>query len=122
MSALNPHGGDKGQFGCEEQTRITPAVRALCTAGIAAQGPYPVDSLWSKHVSGQFDGILCMYHDQALLGLKLAAREPIVHITAGLPLLRTSPTHGTAFDIAGRGVADPSSMAAAILYAANMHR
>ena len=78
----------------------------------------PTDAAWIVHSRGQYDGILCMYHDQALLGLKLAAQEPIVHLTAGLPFLRTSPTHGTAFDIAGQHKADPSSMIAAILFAA----
>ena len=118
LSALNPHSGDNGKFGHEENTVISPAIKALQKARIHAEGPYPVDSLWNKHTHGQFDGILCMYHDQALLGLKLAAREPIVHITAGLDFLRTSPTHGTAFDIAGKNQADPASMISAILFAA----
>ncbi len=118
LCTLNPHGGDNGRFGHEETRVITPARRSLCAKGIKAEGPYPVDSLWLAHAHGNFDGILCMYHDQALLGLKLAAREPIVHITAGLDFLRTSPTHGTAFDIAGQNKADPSSMIAAILFAA----
>ncbi|MBR3632513.1 MAG: 4-hydroxythreonine-4-phosphate dehydrogenase PdxA [Elusimicrobiaceae bacterium] len=117
LSGLNPHNGDNGQFGREEITRILPAVRSLRQEGLSVQGPFPIDSLWTKHLHGQFDGILCMYHDQALLGLKLAAREPIVHITAGLQITRTSPTHGTAFDISGQNKADPSSMIAAILEA-----
>lgn len=117
VSALNPHGGDNGKFGQEENKLISPAIRALQKANIRAEGPYPIDSLWGKHLQGQFDGILCMYHDQALLGLKLAAREPIVHITAGLDFMRTSPTHGTAFDIAGKNQADPASMIAAVLFA-----
>lgn len=118
LCSLNPHGGDNGRFGNEEAKVIIPAVSALRAAGIHAEGPYPVDSLWLAHARGNFDGILCMYHDQALLGLKLAAKEPIVHVTAGLDFLRTSPTHGTAFDIAGQNKADPASMAAAILFAA----
>ena len=118
ISALNPHAGDNGKFGKEENNLIVPAIRALRAAHIRAEGPYPVDTLWAKHTHGQFDGILCMYHDQALLGLKLTAREPIVHITAGLDFLRTSPTHGTAFDIAGKNQADASSMITAILFAA----
>ena len=117
VSALNPHAGDNGKFGKEENKIILPAIAALRKAGIKVDGPYPVDALWSKHTHGHFDGILCMYHDQALLGLKLAASEPIVHITAGLDFLRTSPTHGTAFDIAGQNKADASSMIAAILFA-----
>ena len=118
LCTLNPHGGDNGRFGNEEARTIIPAMKALQAKGIEAEGPYPVDSLWLAHARGIFDGILCMYHDQALLGLKLAAEEPIVHITAGLDFLRTSPTHGTAFDIAGQNKADPSSMIAAILFAA----
>lgn len=116
IAALNPHAGDNGKFGTEEKRIITPALRTLQTGGLTADGPYPIDALWQKHIQGQFDGILCMYHDQALLGIKLAAQEPIVHITAGLNFLRTSPTHGTAFDIAGQNKADASSMIAAILY------
>ena len=118
LCALNPHAGDNGKFGTEEHTVLEPAVRALCRKGICAEGPFPVDSLWASHVHGHYDGLLCMYHDQALLGLKLAAREPIVHVTAGLKFLRTSPTHGTAFDIAGKHKADAQSMTAAILFAA----
>ena len=121
VSALNPHAGDNGKFGAEEKTVIAPAIKTLRTAHITTEGPYPIDALWAKYIKGQCDGILCMYHDQALLGLKLAAREPIVHMTAGLPFLRTSPTHGTAFDIAGKSQADPSSMIAAILFAAQSH-
>ena len=117
VSALNPHAGDNGKFGNEENKVISPAIATLRAAHIQADGPYPVDALWTKHIRGQFDGILCMYHDQALLGLKLATREPIVHITAGLDFLRTSPTHGTAFDIAGKNQADQNSMIAAILFA-----
>ena len=97
---------------------LEPVIRALHRKGICAEGPFPVDSLWAAHAHGQYDGLLCMYHDQALLGLKLAAHEPIVHVTAGLKFLRTSPTHGTAFDIAGKNCADAQSMTAAILFAA----
>ncbi len=118
VSALNPHAGDNGKFGTEETRVIAPALRTLQASGVRAEGPYPIDSLWAQHSRGKFDGILCMYHDQALLGLKLAAQQPIVHITAGLDFLRTSPTHGTAFDIAGKNQADASSMIAAILWAA----
>lgn len=122
VATLNPHGGDNGRFGKEEGQTILPAVETLRRAHIRAEGPYPIDSLWLAHARGQFDGLLCLYHDQALLGLKLAAREPIVHITAGLRFLRTSPTHGTAFDIAGKNQADPASMIAAILFAAQRVR
>ena len=122
VCALNPHAGDNGQFGSEEKTRILPALRALAKEKILLEGPFPCDSLWQAHALGKYDGILCMYHDQALLPLKLAAHEPIVHITAGLPFLRVSPTHGTAFDIAGKNQADPSSMISAILTAAHLIR
>lgn len=118
LCALNPHAGDNGKFGVEEKLVLEPAVRLLRRQGINANGPFPADSLWSSHAQGQYDGLLCMYHDQALLGLKLAARDPIVHITAGLKFLRTSPTHGTAFDIAGKQKANAQSMMAAILFAA----
>lgn len=118
LASLNPHGGDNGKFGDEEARTILPAVRALNKKRVRAEGPYPVDALWLAHAKGNFDGILCMYHDQALLGLKLATKEPVVHVTAGLDFLRTSPTHGTAFDIAGKNKADASSMVSAILFAA----
>lgn len=118
LCSLNPHGGDNGRFGNEEAKTILPAIKTLRAEKINAEGPYPVDSLWLAHERGNFDGILCMYHDQALLGLKLAADEPIVHATAGLDILRVSPTHGTAFDIAGRNRADASGMTAAVLFAA----
>lgn len=117
--ALNPHAGDNGKFGTEEHAVIEPVIRSLRRKGICVEGPFPVDSIWAAHAHGQYDGLLCMYHDQALLGLKLAAREPIVHVTAGLKFLRTSPTHGTAFDIAGKNKADAQSMTAAILFAAS---
>lgn len=118
VSALNPHAGDNGRFGQEENTVLAPAIKTLQQEGLSITGPYPIDSLWLAHTRGKFDGLLCLYHDQALLGLKLAAREPIVHITAGLQFLRVSPTHGTAFDIAGQNRADPGSMKAALLFAA----
>ena len=118
VCALNPHASDNGRFGNEEKNKIIPALRALAKQGMIFAGPLPCDSAWHAHADGQYDGLLCMYHDQALAPLKLAAREPIVHITAGLPFVRTSPTHGTAFDIAGQHQADASSMVAAILSAA----
>jgi len=118
VCALNPHAGDNGKFGTEEKRVIAPAIQELKQEKIVLEGPLPSDSAWQAHVHGKYDGLLCMYHDQALSPLKMAAREPIIHVTAGLPLVRTSPTHGTAFDIAGRGQADPSGMIAAILWAA----
>lgn len=121
LSAFNPHGGDNGQFGTEEKRILTPALRKLQAEKVQIEGPYPIDSLWVRHRDGEFDGILCLYHDQALLGLKLTAREPIVHITSGLSILRTSPTHGTAFDIAGKSKSNPAGMLAAILFAARQN-
>ena len=118
VCALNPHASDDGKFGHEENAILTPAIRALRRQGYAVKGPLPTDAAWIAHLHQTYDGLLCMYHDQALLGLKLAAREPAVHITAGLPFLRTSPAHGTAFDIAGQHKAAPQSMIAAILFAA----
>jgi 4-hydroxythreonine-4-phosphate dehydrogenase len=117
IGALNPHSGDGGKIGREEITAIIPAIKILKRQGYNVSGPYPVDSMWVKHAAGLFDGIVCMYHDAALTGLKLAAKKPIVHITAGLKFLRTSPAHGTAFDISGRGAADESSMLESINYA-----
>lgn len=117
VCAVNPHGSDNGKFGTEEKKILLPALKSLQTHGHFT-GPLPSDVAWLQHRSGQLGGLLCMYHDQALLGMKLAAAEPIVHLTAGLPFVRTSPTHGTAFDIAGKNKADASGMVAAILFAA----
>lgn len=117
LCALNPHASDNGQFGTEEKLVLIPVVRTLQKQGFDVTGPLPTDAAWMAQVHGQCDGLLCLYHDQALLGLKLASKQPAVHITAGLPFLRVSPTHGTAFDIAGQNKADASSMIAAILFA-----
>ncbi len=117
LCALNPHASDNGRFGTEENNVLTPAVCMLQKQGLPVTGPLPTDAAWLAHVRGQYDGLLCMYHDQALLGLKLAAQEAAVHITAGLPFLRVSPAHGTAFDIAGQHKADPQSMVSAVLFA-----
>ena len=118
LCALNPHAGDNGKFGSEEKTILLPALKNLQQAGITVRGPLPSDTAWLAHIRGDYDGLVCIYHDQALLGLKLAAKKPVVHLTAGLPFLRTSPAHGTAFDIAGKNRADAQSMIAAILFAA----
>ncbi|MCQ2411092.1 MAG: 4-hydroxythreonine-4-phosphate dehydrogenase PdxA [Elusimicrobiaceae bacterium] len=118
LCAVNPHAGDNGQFGTEENKILLPALKNLQRNGVRIGGPLPSDAAWLAHLKGQYDGLLCTYHDQALLGLKLAAKKPIVHLTAGLPFIRTSPAHGTAFDIAGQQKADPQSMVSAILFAA----
>lgn len=116
ICAVNPHASDNGQFGSEENSLILPALRILKKHG-KFEGPLPSDTAWIQHRKGKYDGIMCMYHDQALLGIKLAATKPIVHLTAGLPFVRTSPAHGTAFDIAGKNKADARGMVAAILSA-----
>jgi len=118
VCALNPHAGDGGVLGAEEEKIIIPAIRTLNRQGIKAEGPLPSDAAWQRHAGGEFDGLLCMYHDQALAPLKLAAKTPVVHWTFGLPFIRVSPAHGTAFDIAGKNKADPSAMTEAILFAA----
>ena len=118
LCAVNPHASDNGKFGTEENEILLPVLRKLRRRGLRINGPLPTDAAWLAHCRGTYDGLLCMYHDQALLGLKLAARHPIVHFTAGLPFVRTSPAHGTAFDIAGCHQADPASMVAAIIAAA----
>lgn len=117
LCAVNPHASDNGKFGTEENEILLPAIKNLRRRGVKIDGPFPSDAAWLAHIKEQYDGLLCMYHDQALLGLKLAAKKPVVHLTAGLPFLRTSPAHGTAFDIAGKKIADPQSMVSAILFA-----
>lgn len=117
LCAVNPHASDNGKFGTEENKILLPALKNLRPRGMKIEGPIPSDAAWLAHIQGQYDGLLCTYHDQALLGLKLASKKPIVHLTAGLPFLRTSPAHGTAFDIAGKKIANPQSMVSAILFA-----
>lgn len=115
LPALNPHAGDGGLLGLEEISVLKPAVSRLRAAGVDIRGPAPADAAWRDHLRGLSDGLLCLYHDQALVPLKLipgAARA--VHWTWGLPFFRTSPAHGTAFDIAGKGIADASSMKEAL--------
>lgn len=122
VSALNPHAGDGGKLGKEEIKTIIPTIKQLKKLGYKASGPYPPDVVWGKHITGEFDGVLAMYHDNALSALKLASIKPIVHITAGLKIIRTSPTHGTAFDIAHRKIADEKSMVEAILTAVKLSK
>jgi len=117
VAGLNPHAGESGDLGDEEITRIAPACTALQDhwAGRAAfSGPWPPDTVFHRAAEGEFDGVLCMYHDQGLIPLKLHAFDEGVNVTLGLPFPRTSPDHGTAFGIAGQGVARPDSMIAAI--------
>jgi 4-hydroxythreonine-4-phosphate dehydrogenase len=114
IAALNPHAGESGRFGDEEARIIAPAVEALRAEGLAITGPHPADALFAPHARGDYDVALCMYHDQALIPLKALDFDAGVNVTLGLPLVRTSPDHGTAFGIAGTGKADPGAMIAAI--------
>lgn len=123
VAALNPHAGESGAMGDEEPRLIAPAVQALRErwAGVARfDGPLSPDTLFFRAVSGEFDGVLCMYHDQGLIPLKLHAFDQGVNVTLGLPFVRTSPDHGTAFGIAGQGIARPESTICAIRLAGEL--
>lgn len=120
VAALNPHAGEGGIFGKEEVDIIRPAVDEALSRGIDVSGPHPPDTLFHYAAKGDYDAVVCMYHDQGLIPLKLLDFEKGVNVTLGLPITRTSVDHGTAFDIAGKGVADPSSMIEAIKMAAEM--
>jgi len=114
VAALNPHAGESNQMGDEESRIIAPAIAQLRADGIDARGPAPADTLFHAEARARFDAALCMYHDQALIPLKTIDFAGGVNITLGLPFVRTSPDHGTAFDIAARGIADASSLLAAL--------
>ena len=120
--ALNPHAGDEGVLGTEEQDIIKPAIEELSERGIQAFGPYPADGFIGSGNYNRFDGILAMYHDQGLAPFKTIAQDDGVNYTAGLPIIRTSPGHGTAFDIAGKGIANENSMRQAIYTAIDIFR
>jgi 4-hydroxythreonine-4-phosphate dehydrogenase len=121
VAGLNPHAGECGDLGHEEITIIRPAVAILENRPSAAfDGPFPPDTVFHRAASGEFDAVLCMYHDQGLIPLKLLAFDDGVNVTLGLPFVRTSPDHGTAFEIAGRGIARAQSMSAAIRLAASL--
>ncbi|HEX7758046.1 MAG TPA: 4-hydroxythreonine-4-phosphate dehydrogenase PdxA [Caulobacteraceae bacterium] len=120
VTGLNPHAGESGAIGTEETRIIEPAVRALRDLGVAATGPHPSDSLFHTDARARFDAALCMYHDQALIPVKMLDFWGGVNVTLGLPIIRTSPDHGVGFDIAGRGLARPDSLMAAIRLAAAM--
>jgi len=120
VAALNPHAGEHGLFGDEEARVILPAARAAQAQGILASDPLPADTLFGKAAKGQFDGIVAMYHDQGLIPLKLVAFGTCVNLTVGLPIIRTSVDHGTAFDIVGKGMADPGSLLEAVTLAAKL--
>jgi 4-hydroxythreonine-4-phosphate dehydrogenase len=120
VAALNPHAGEEGIFGDDEKKTIAPAVRDLAGKGIEVDGPFPADSLFHKAARGDYDAVVCMYHDQGLIPLKLHHFFGGVALTLGPPFIRTSVDHGTAYDIAGKNKADPSSMVEAILLAARL--
>ena len=120
IAGLNPHAGEAGAFGDEEQRLIQPAVEQARSAGCNVVGPLPADTVFVRAVRGEFDAVICQYHDQALIPLKLLSWEDGVNVTLGLPIIRTSPDHGTALDIAGHNKASPHSMQAALGLAAEM--
>lgn len=122
VAGLNPHSGETGIFGDEEIREISPAVDKAQSMGIPVSGPYPADTLFHRAYNGEFDIIVCMYHDQGLIPLKMIAFDKAVNVTIGLPIIRTSPDHGTAYDIAWKGIANPSSMIEAIKLAARLRR
>ncbi len=114
IAALNPHAGEEGRMGDEDMAVIAPAIATLRARGIDASGPHPADALFAPHSRGDYDVALCMYHDQALIPIKALDFDQGVNVTLGLPIIRTSPDHGTAFGIAGTGKASPGAMIAAI--------
>jgi 4-hydroxythreonine-4-phosphate dehydrogenase len=114
VCALNPHAGEDGLFGDEEIRLIAPAVRDAQQAGIDVHGPLPADTLMKRAVAGEFDAVVAMYHDQGHIALKLIGFDTAVNVTLGLPIIRTSPSHGTAFDIAGKNLADAAGLLQAI--------
>lgn len=118
VAALNPHAGESGMFGDEEAACIAPAIETVRDAGVQASGPHPPDTVFYQAAKGHYDAVVCMYHDQGLIPFKLLHFEDGVNTTLGLPIIRTSVDHGTAYDIAGTGQADPGSLKAAIYMAA----
>jgi 4-hydroxythreonine-4-phosphate dehydrogenase len=120
VTGLNPHAGENGAIGLEDQTIVAPAVAQLRSAGIAVHGPLPADTAFHPEARATYDAILCMYHDQALIPVKTLDFHGGVNVTLGLPFIRTSPDHGTALNLAGTGKANPSSLIAAIKLASSM--
>jgi 4-hydroxythreonine-4-phosphate dehydrogenase len=120
LSGLNPHAGEDGALGTEDRDIVAPAVDILRAEGINARGPLPADTMFHDAARKTYDCAICMYHDQALIPVKTLAFDDAVNVTLGLPFIRTSPDHGTAFDIAGTGQANPSSLIAALRLAARM--
>jgi 4-hydroxythreonine-4-phosphate dehydrogenase len=122
LCGLNPHAGEEGLLGDEEQRVLRPAVEAAQRRGVRIDGPFPADTLFVRAARQEYDSVIACYHDQGLIPVKLLSFGRSVNVTLGLPIIRTSVDHGTAFDIAGQGVADPSSMVEAILLAARLAR
>ena len=120
VAGLNPHAGEDGTLGEEDRAIVAPAVAQLAAEGIDVRGPLPADSLFHERARATYDAALCMYHDQALIPIKTLAFDHAVNVTLGLPFVRTSPDHGTAFDIAGTGKADPASLIAALRLASKL--
>ena len=120
VCGLNPHAGDGGALGTEEQTVIAPALARCRKRGWNVSGPIPADAIFHQHLAGRYDAVVAMYHDQGLGPMKMLSFESGVNLTLGLPIIRTSPDHGTAFDIAGRGIADPASTRTALDWAARL--
>ena len=122
VAGLNPHAGEDGLLGTEDQHVLAPAIAAARARGVNVTGPFPADTVFGRAARGEFDVVLACYHDQGLIPVKLLAFGRAVNVTLGLPIIRTSVDHGTAFDIAGRGVADAGSMVEAVLLAARLAR
>jgi 4-hydroxythreonine-4-phosphate dehydrogenase len=120
VCGLNPHAGEHGVIGSEDGDVLAPAVAAMAARGVQVQGPFPADTLFVRAVKGEFDAVIACYHDQGLIPVKLLAFGRAVNVTLGLPIVRTSVDHGTAFDIAGKGIADPGSMIEAVKLAARL--
>ena len=122
MAGLNPHAGENGDLGDEEERTIAPALPLLNAAnsGVSFLGPFSPDTIFWRASQGEFDAVLCMYHDQGLIPLKLLGFHDGVNVTIGLPFIRTSPDHGTAYEIAGKGIARPDSFLSAVRLAAKL--
>jgi 4-hydroxythreonine-4-phosphate dehydrogenase len=120
--ALNPHAGEGGTIGTEEHRIINPVLRRMQARGVDIEGPFPADSFFGRYRKGSYDAVMAMYHDQGLIPLKMSSFGSGVNVSAGLPITRTSPDHGTGFDIAGKGIADPGSMIEAIRLAVALAR
>jgi 4-hydroxythreonine-4-phosphate dehydrogenase len=120
VAGLNPHAGEHGVIGSEDDAVLKPAIEAARGRGIVASGPWPADTIFTRASRGEFDVVIACYHDQGLIPIKLLAFGRAVNVTLGLPIIRTSVDHGTAFDIAGRGIADPASLIEAVRLAATL--